>query len=116
LRIFSVQNKTCTYFFRTFDLEKQNMETKTLNARFDTRVSEEQKELFELAATLGGFRTFTEFVVSTLQEKAKIIIEEHHTILASERDRKIFFDALTNPPKPNDSLKAAAKRYKKLVK
>lgn len=92
------------------------METKTLNARLDTRVSEEQKELFELATVLGGFRTLTEFVVSTLQEKAKIIVEEHKAILASERDRKIFFDALINPPKPNDSLKAAAKRYKKATK
>jgi uncharacterized protein (DUF1778 family) len=92
------------------------METKTLNARFDTRVSEEQKELFELAASLGGFRNFTEFVISALQEKAKIIIEEHKAILASEKDRKIFFDALINPPKPNDSLKTAAKRYKKAVK
>jgi uncharacterized protein (DUF1778 family) len=92
------------------------METKTLNARFDTRVSEEQKKFFELAASLGGFRNFTEFVVSTLQEKAKIIIEEHKAIVASEKDREIFFNALMNPPKPNNRLKTAAKRYKKAVK
>lgn len=90
------------------------MEPKIIHkARFDTRVSREQKELFELAATLGGFRTLTDFVISTLQEKAKIILEEHQTILASERDRRIFFDALLHPPKPNARLKAAAKRYKK---
>lgn len=85
-------------------------------ARFDARVSEEQKELFELAASLGGFRTLTEFVISTLHEKAKAIIEARNTILASERDRHIFFDALMSPPKANAHLKAAAKRYKKAAK
>ncbi len=32
-------------------------------ARFDTRLPKEQKEYFEYAANLGGFRNLTEFIV-----------------------------------------------------
>jgi uncharacterized protein (DUF1778 family) len=44
-------------------------------ARFDTRISLEQKTLFERAALLGGYRNLTDFVVATVQSKAKEIIE-----------------------------------------
>jgi hypothetical protein len=33
----------------------------------------------------------------------------------AERSRKIFVEALTNPPKPNDAAIAAAKRFKQEV-
>lgn len=86
---------------------------KTLEkARFDTRLPKEQKELFEYAASLGGFRTLTDFVVVALQDRAKLIIEEHNTILASKRDQELFFKAVKNPKKPNQILKNAASRYK----
>lgn len=90
------------------------METKAINtARFDTRLSKEQKEFFEYVAGLGGFRTLTEFIMSALQEKAKIIIEKHNTTLSSKKDREVFFHAMVSPPKPNARLKTAASRYKK---
>lgn len=91
------------------------MKTDTL-ARFDTRLSKEQKKLFEYAASLEGFHSLSEFVILTVQEKAKKIIKEHNTLLASQRDKEIFFDALLNPKEPNNNLKAAAKRYKKVSK
>ncbi len=80
-------------------------------ARFDTKLSKVQKELFEQAARIGGFRTLTDFVISSVNEKAKTIIERHKTILASERDREIFFDAIMRSEKPNKKLIAAAQRY-----
>ena len=86
---------------------------KTLEkARFDTRLPKEQKELFEYAASLGGFRTLTEFVVFALQERAKMIIEEHDAILSSKRDHELFFKAIMNPTKPNLKLKNAALHFK----
>jgi uncharacterized protein (DUF1778 family) len=91
------------------------METKvksSVKARFDAKLSKEQKELFEYAASLGGFRTLTEFVIYSVQEKAKSIIKEHNSILASQRDKKIFFHALMHPNKPNEKLQKAAKLYK----
>ena len=83
-------------------------------ARFDTRLSKEQKDFFEYAAGLGGFRTLTEFIIYSVQESAKKIVKEHNTLLASKRDKEIFFDALLNSSKPNSRLKEAAKRYKEV--
>ncbi|MCB9235119.1 MAG: DUF1778 domain-containing protein [Bacteroidia bacterium] len=82
-------------------------------SRFDARVSQEQKDLFEFAAQLGGFRNLTDFVIYTVQEKANDIIKDHETILASQRDKEIFFNALLNPPAANQALKTAAEKYKR---
>ncbi len=81
--------------------------------RFDTRLPREQKEFFEYAASLGGYRTLTEFIISSAQKQAKKIVEDHNKILASKRDQEIFFNALSNPEKPNENLKNAMNRYKK---
>lgn len=82
-------------------------------SRFDTRLSKEQKDFFEYAAGLGGFRTLTEFVIFSAQQQANSIVEKHNTVLASKRDREIFLKAIMNPPKPSKSLRKAAVRYKK---
>ena len=87
----------------------------TERARFDTRLSKEQKELFEYAASLGGFRTLTEFVIFSAQQQANSIVEKHRTILASNRDQEIFFNAIMNPHDPGSALKKAAKRFEKAI-
>jgi len=84
-------------------------------ARFDAKIPQAQKELFEYAASLGGFRTLTDFIINAVQEKANTIIKEHNTILASEKDREIFFNALANPSGPNQKLVDAAERYKLFI-
>jgi uncharacterized protein (DUF1778 family) len=91
-------------------MEKQL--TLSEKARFDAKIPKAQKQLFEYAASLGGFRTLTDFIMNAVQEKANAIIQEHNTILASEKDREIFFDTLMNPPGPNQKLRDAAERYK----
>jgi uncharacterized protein (DUF1778 family) len=85
-------------------------------ARVDIRLRKEQKELFEETAQLGGFQSLTHFIISAVQEKAKMIMEERNTVLASKKDREIFFNTLMNPPKPNEKLKAAAKVYKQAIR
>jgi uncharacterized protein (DUF1778 family) len=84
-------------------------------ARFDAKLTKDQKELFEYAASLGGFRTLTEFVIHSVQEKAKYIIKEHNNILSSQRDKEIFFSALLHPNRPNAKLQSAAKRYHNVI-
>ena len=84
-------------------------------SRFDAKIPRVQKELFEYAASLGGFRTLTDFIINAVQEKANAIIQEHNTILASEKDRELFFDTLMHPPGPNQKLSDAAERYKVFV-
>ncbi len=86
---------------------------KSQQARFDTRLTKSQKELFEMAARISGFKSLSEFVIHSTQQVADSIIEKHNAVLASEKDRKIFFDTLVNPPKPGKSLKDAAKHYQK---
>ncbi len=80
-------------------------------ARFDARLPKEQKHFFERAAYLGGYRNLTDFVIHTVQEKAKEIIKEKEQIIASERDSQIFFDAITKPKKPSKTLKNALDDY-----
>jgi uncharacterized protein (DUF1778 family) len=94
------------------------MTTKELNikdARFDTRLSKDQKVFFERAARLGGFRNFTDFVVLAIQEKAKAIIAEREQIISSEKDSEIFFEAVLNPQKPNKALVKAVKEFKSIL-
>jgi uncharacterized protein (DUF1778 family) len=89
---------------------------KTLKkTRFDVRLPKEQKEYFEYAASLGGFRTLTEFVIYSGNQQASQIVEKHNSILASKKDQEIFFKALLNPQPPSARLKQAANRYKKAV-
>lgn len=84
-------------------------------ARFDARLSKEQKQFFEKAAYLGGFRSLTDFVILTVQEKAKEIVKEKEQIIASERDSQVFFDAITKPKKPSETLKNALEDYNVFV-
>ena len=84
-------------------------------ARFDARLSKEQKQFFEKAAFLGGFRSLTDFVVLTVQEKAKEIIQEKEQIIASEKDSQLFFDAITNPKMPSKTLQNALEDYNVFV-
>lgn len=90
-------------------------EIKQSKARFDTRLSKEQKVFFERAARVGGYRSLTDFVVLTVQEKAKEIIAEKEQIIASKKDSEVFFDAITNSPKANKNLIDATNEYKALL-
>ena len=92
------------------------MATVEKNARFDAKLPKWQKEKFERAASIAGFRNLTEFVLSAVSEKAEDIIEKHNTILSTERDRKVFFEAILNPPAPSKSLMDAAQTFKEFAR
>lgn len=83
--------------------------------RFDARLTKEQKEFFEYASQLGGFRSLTEFVVRAAQAKAEEIVEEHNRIIASKKDQEIFFDLILKETTPSDELKSALEAYNKLL-
>jgi len=86
---------------------------KTEKTRFDTRLPKEQKLFFERAASIGGFRNLTHFIISTVQEKAKEIIKEEELYLVSAKDSDIFFDAIFNAAQPNKELLSATEDYNK---
>lgn len=82
--------------------------------RLEARISHEQKQLIQRAATLTG-RSLTEFVVSSLQEAATRTIQEHELITLSRSDQQIFVRALLSSPTPNQKLRRAAQVYKSKI-
>ena len=88
---------------------------KELKTRFDARIPKAQKALFEKAAVLAGYRTLTDFLISSAQEKANTIIEHHQAVLASIKDQEIFFNIVIDPPAPNENLKKAFKNYQRVL-
>jgi uncharacterized protein (DUF1778 family) len=78
--------------------------------RLEARISRDQKELLQRAADLQG-RTLTDFVVSSAQEAAVRTIEQMQIIKLSLEDSRAFAEALLNPRKPSERLRAAARRY-----
>lgn len=83
-------------------------------ARLEARVSPETKALLQKAADLEG-RTLTDFIVASVQAEAQRVIKQYQALALSLEDSEAFVDALLNPPKPNDLLKAAALRYKQVM-
>jgi uncharacterized protein (DUF1778 family) len=90
----------------------ETMANKEDKSRMELRLSSSDKELFEYARQLSGFTTLAEFVRRAVREKAESIIASHNQIIASKRDREIFYDALMAPPEANQGLKDAIGLYK----
>ena len=88
--------------------------TITGKARLEARLTIEEKEFFERAAALGGFRSLTEFVIRSAKKRAEEIVNRHELVIASQRDSEVFFNAILNPEKPNKKLVAAANKFKQL--
>ena len=82
--------------------------------RLMARISDEQKRLLQRAAEIRG-QTLTEFVVSAAQEAATRAIRDQEVIDFSLRDSRAFAEGMLNPPPVNAALRAAAKRYKKII-
>jgi len=89
------------------------MPTTTNDARINVRLSSDLKQLVEEAAVTVG-QTVCDFTISTLVREARQVISDAQITRLSNRDRDIFLAALDSADaKPNDVLKAAARRYKK---
>lgn len=84
----------------------------TATERLEARVSREQKMFFQRAADLKG-QTLTDFMIGSLQEAAVKTVEECSVIRLTLEDRKVFVQALMNPPAPNEVLQRAAERYRR---
>lgn len=81
------------------------------SARLETRIPPHQKALIQEAADLEG-RTLTDFIVDSATTAARDTIERHKVLRLSERATEAFFAAIENPPSPNETLQAAARRYR----
>jgi uncharacterized protein (DUF1778 family) len=82
--------------------------------RLGFRVDEPTKALIERAARLER-RKLTDFCMTALTDAARRTIAEHETLVLSDRDRAVFFDALVNPPAPSKRLRRAFAEHKRRV-
>ena len=82
--------------------------------RLDARVSPEEKDAIETAASLRGI-SYSDFIRIAVKEAALNTIREHEVLTLNEESRKVFIEALLDPPKPNAKALAAAKRFKKEI-
>jgi uncharacterized protein (DUF1778 family) len=57
----------------------------------------------------------TEFVLAKAVAAAEQIIDAREKIVLSAPDWELFYDALIHPPKPNQKLRDAARRYRERV-
>ena len=92
-------------------LHKPETQDKTRNARLEARVSSDQKDLFQRAATLTG-RTLSELVIDSTQEAAAKIVQEHEVIRLSREDQVSFVNALLLPSEPGARIKKAVQNYR----
>ncbi len=83
-----------------------------MDARLDVRLPGPLKELIQQAADLSG-QTVSDFVVSTLTEKARRMVQQERLTILSDRDRDRFLKMLDADIKPNSALRRAAKWYQK---
>lgn len=81
------------------------------DARLETRVTADQKQLIERAAAIQG-RSVTDFVLSSVQDAARRAIEEHQRLDLSVRDSEAFVEALLRPKPVNARLRDTVRRYR----
>jgi uncharacterized protein (DUF1778 family) len=87
---------------------------KSKGERLETRISPDQKTLFQRAADLAG-RSLTDFVVSSVQEAAEREVRAHQVLELTARETEAFFEAIQNPPPPGERLRAAARQHQQQV-
>ncbi|MEI9888024.1 MAG: DUF1778 domain-containing protein [Rhizomicrobium sp.] len=83
---------------------------RTRQERLEARISLDQKTLFQRAAELQG-RSLTDFVLHSVHEAAVRTIEETQLLRLNAQDSRVFAQALINPKRPSEKLRAAAQRY-----
>lgn len=88
------------------------------NERFDFRMTDEQRSLFEMAAEISG-QTLTSFLISNMTQISQTIVKNYKDIknlqqtILSEKDSKKFIEILEENSEPNKALKSAYARYRK---
>ena len=79
--------------------------------RMHFRLDGKTKRKLERAAAYEG-TTVSDFVLANAVAAAERVIDSHESITLSAGDWEVFYDALINPPEPNEKLKEAARRYR----
>ncbi len=76
--------------------------------RMSFRIKPADKAMILRATEIAGAAGITDFVLRTVLEASRDIIERNDRIVLSERDTLKVLEALENPPAPNEKMIAAA--------
>jgi uncharacterized protein (DUF1778 family) len=82
--------------------------------RMHLRLDARTKRKLERAAAYEE-TSVSDFVLANAVAAAERVIDSREKITFSAKDWDIFYDALVNPPEPNERLKKAARRYRERV-
>ncbi len=83
------------------------------NGRLDLRVAKNEKAAIERAAALSGSST-TDFVRSTMLAASEQAVRAHETLALTSEGAAAFVEAITNPPEPNENLRALAREAREI--
>ena len=84
-------------------------------ARLEARIAPDALELVRRAAELQG-RSVSDFVVTSVQEAARRMIEETTIIRLSAEGQAAFAAALSDPPSPAEGLRKTFAAHKRLIR
>lgn len=82
--------------------------------RMHLRLDAKTKRKLERAAAYEE-TTVSDFVMANALAAAERVIDSHEKITLSAKDWEVFYDALVNPPEPNERLRQAARRFRERV-
>jgi uncharacterized protein (DUF1778 family) len=81
------------------------------NSRIDLRVTPEQKQLLEQAASIKGI-SLSAYTLSYLLDIAQKDITNYEKLVLSNEDRDLLLSVIENPPPLQGKLKMAIKKYR----
>ncbi|MEH2262466.1 type II toxin-antitoxin system TacA family antitoxin [Nostoc sp.] len=81
------------------------------DCRIDLRVTQEQKELLERAASLKGI-SLSAYTLFHILPVAKQDIDANERLVLSNIDRDLFMSVMENPPELKGKLKSAIHKYR----
>lgn len=82
--------------------------------RINLRLSGTAKQRIERAAAVEG-KTVSSFIVASALENAEKAVRRHEAMAPGREEARRFFDALADPPPPNDRLRAALAEHRRRV-
>jgi len=87
---------------------------KVSDDRIVSRIPRSNRIIIEKAAAVYG-ATVNQFIVQTALDRATEILQREELLKLSEKDARLFLDALDNPPTPNENLLKAMQQHDRLV-
>jgi uncharacterized protein (DUF1778 family) len=83
--------------------------------RVEARLSRDALVVIERAAEIEG-RSVSEFIVNSAEKAAQETVERTTMIRLAVEDQRRMWEALLNPPEPNEALRRAFEAHKRLVR